>query len=159
MWTWLIKPTLVARRGGSLLSLAVLLAGCGGTEDPFQRADVQGTVTLDGQPLKYGLVYFKAGDPDQSAQVAQALLDIRDGAFISTPANKPAPGANTVTVTAYVGDPPPLPPPDDENDNEVVPEPPEPKVLGYYRTEINLKDGEPVELVISKADLQKMPFE
>lgn len=135
--------------------LLALLSGCGGgADDPFERADVNGTVAIDGQPLKYGQIYFRSGTPDKSAEVAQALLEVRDGKFSSNRAFKPGRGKNTVTVTAYVGDPPPPPGPNDDDA-----EAPEPKVLGYWRTEVELADKKPLELTIPKSELKTKAFD
>ena len=41
-----------------LAALPLLLAGCGG-EGPFERAAVEGIVTLDGQPLEAGTIVFE----------------------------------------------------------------------------------------------------
>lgn len=148
------------RRGRPFRSLAPLgvmlwagiLSGCGGgAADPFERIDVSGTVTLDGQPLKYGEIYFKGerleGD---SPNVPQAQLPIRDGKFSSTRAYKPGRGKNSVTVTAYEGDPPPQTSGDDAD-------PPEPKVLGYWHTEVSLTDKSPLSFAMSKSELKKQP--
>lgn len=128
-----------------------MLSGCGGgASDPFERIDVTGTVTLDGQPLKYGEIYFKGErlNPD-APDVPQAQLLIRDGKFSSSRGLQPGRGKNAVTVTAYAGDPPPP----TDGDAEV----PEPKVLGYWQTEITLEDKNPLSFAISKSELQQQP--
>ena len=87
------------------IPLLVLIAGgCGGAKDPFERTDVSGTVTLDGQPIQFGEIYFK-GPVDENDQTAQAFLPIREGKFESVGAQHPTPGENTVTVTIYETDP------------------------------------------------------
>jgi hypothetical protein len=153
------KGALMCRLGFStgiipvvVMAAAGILSGCGGgATDPFERIDVTGTVTLDGQPLKYGEIYFKGErlNPD-APDVPQAQLPIRDGKFNSTRAYKPGRGKNTVTVTAYDGDPPPQSAGDDTDI-------PEPKVLGYWQTEITLADKNPLSFAISKSELQQQP--
>ena len=59
------------------LVLLLTIAGCGGSSaDGFSRFPVEGTVTLDGQPLKTGTISFNA-----LQQGASASGPIADGAF------------------------------------------------------------------------------
>ena len=140
--------------GCLIFGLAAILGGCGGgVDDPFDRTHVTGSVSIDGQPLKYGAIYFKGEQARDATEVAQALLDIRDGKFAATRAYKPGIGKNSVTVTAYEGDPPPPVPVDDVEGNA----PPEPKIVGYWQTEVQIADDAPLSFEIKKSDLQKSP--
>lgn len=87
-----------------LCLLGFVVAGCGGSDDPFERTDVTGTITLGGQPVQFGEIYFK-GPVDDNDQTAQAFLPIRDGKFESVGTQHPTPGENTVTITIYETDP------------------------------------------------------
>lgn len=134
--------------------LTFCFVGCGGgVEDPFDRTHVSGSVSIDGQPLKYGAIYFKGEQAADATEVAQALLDIRDGKFAATRAYKPGIGKNSVLVTAYEGDPPPPAPVDDEEGDA----PPDPKVVGYWQTEVTIEDEAPLTFEIRKSELQKLP--
>jgi hypothetical protein len=54
----------------------VATAGCGGNSDGFERFPVEGTITLDGSPLKSGTVTFIA-----QGQGATSSVGVADGAF------------------------------------------------------------------------------
>jgi hypothetical protein len=61
-----------------LLALCLALSGCGGSpaRPEAKKYPVSGTVTLDGQPMAEGMIYFKtvsAGAID--------FVDIKDGKF------------------------------------------------------------------------------
>ena len=131
----------------------LLLAGCGGNADPFDRQAVSGRVTLDGEPLKYGEIYFRGEPVENSVEIAQATLMIRNGEFKSNRAATPGRGKNTVLVIAYDGDPPPPPDPNSESDTTTA----DPKVVGYYSTELTLDNSEPLAIDIKKADLKRQP--
>ena len=63
------------RRLGTV-AVFLLLAVCGGcgSGSPGPRAAVHGEVTLDGKPLKAGVVFFHCGEGDQLV-VAQAFVE------------------------------------------------------------------------------------
>jgi len=70
----------------ALLSLAVLLAGCGGSP----RLAVTGTVTLDGTPLKEGYIQFRplpgTPGPTAGAEIVDGRFSIAEekGTFAGT---------------------------------------------------------------------------
>jgi hypothetical protein len=139
---------------GVALGCLLFAAGCGGgAEDPFQRADVTGTVNVDGAPLKYGEIAFRGDEVTKNSEVAQATLMVRDGKFESNPAALPGLGKNTVLVIAYEGDAPPPPDPNDESGDS----PPDPKVTGYYSTSLTVEEDKPVTIEIKKSELTHQP--
>jgi hypothetical protein len=82
-----------------LAILAVLAAACwgcgGGGDDGFEHYAVKGTVRLDGEPLKTGLIMFIPG-----GRGAASLGDVVDGAFAIDAANGPSPGEYRVEVNS-----------------------------------------------------------
>jgi hypothetical protein len=68
-------------------------AGCGGNSDGFQRFLVDGTVTLDGTPLKSGVITFIAQD-----QGATSSIDVTDGAFHLGKSDGLSPGPYRVEI-------------------------------------------------------------
>jgi len=80
------------------------ISGCGGTSDPFERASVQGTVQLDGQPLPFGELFLK-GKVSANGEAAQTFLQIRDGKFSSSGQTLPGTGSNEVMITVFSSDP------------------------------------------------------
>lgn len=67
------------REGLPALGLALALAaiaGCGGPADGFERFPVEGTVTLDGAPLKAGTINFIA-----QQEGASSTAEVEGGAF------------------------------------------------------------------------------
>jgi len=86
------------RPAGLFLSAALgfgLLAivGCGGPADGFARFPVEGTVTLDGKPLKSGTISFNA-----LQHGASSSGEISDGAFRLRDADGLSPGPYRVEV-------------------------------------------------------------
>jgi hypothetical protein len=72
-----------------LVLVFVLVVGCGETKT--KTASVKGTVTLDGQPLKEGEIFFSLeGKPPH-------ILEIKDGVFSGAAAI----GKNRVEIRAY----------------------------------------------------------
>ncbi|MFV0445458.1 MAG: hypothetical protein ACK5Q5_17910 [Planctomycetaceae bacterium] len=141
-----------SRQVGLAALLVVAVAGCGGgVDDPFDRAEVKGTVNFEGMPLAYGEILFRGEAAKVKDELPQATLMIREGKFQSNRASKPGHGQNKVVVSVFDGDPPPPADPKDESGKS----PPEPKVVGYYKTDLDVKDGEPLHLDIKKADLTK----
>ncbi len=72
-------PTPPRRRAGLAIGYGLLLllaAGCGKPGDGFSRFPVEGTVTLDGKPLKSGTITFNA-----TGQGASSSGEIAEGAF------------------------------------------------------------------------------
>ena len=68
-----------------LLSLSLLLTGCGGSDGP-PTYRVSGKVTLDGQPITKGQITFK----DAAGQSKSMAADIQNGtySFLSTAGQK-----------------------------------------------------------------------
>lgn len=81
----------MTRRFFGLVLVGLLLAGCGGGTEP-QRYPVSGTVTLDGQPLPEGLIFFKT-----VATGAIDTMEIKAGKF----AGEAQPGERRVEIVAY----------------------------------------------------------
>lgn len=71
-----------------LAAVALAAAGCGGDSS---SASVHGNVTLDGQPLEYGLIRFEISATDSFS------APIEDGKYMASTA---VPGEATVTITA-----------------------------------------------------------
>ncbi|QDU40956.1 hypothetical protein Mal4_53190 [Maioricimonas rarisocia] len=78
------------------LTLSVLglffLCGCGGS-DELQRVSVDGTVTLDGEPLPDGEIVLRPTDEPGAADGGK----IEEGSF----SFEATPGAKTVEITAW----------------------------------------------------------
>lgn len=72
-----------------LLVSAVVAGGCGSTE-----AHVSGDVTIDGQPLKQGVIVFVGGDGERQGEPARA--DIQGGKY----ALKMSAGEKKVQISA-----------------------------------------------------------
>lgn len=84
-----------------LFVAGLFLAGCGGPTNKHGRLPISGTVTLDGVPLKAGLVVFepKSGQPTQSGGlIANGRFDVPESAGA-------APGSYSVAI--YAGAEPP----------------------------------------------------
>ena len=123
-----------------------MLAGCGDGGDPYERGAVKGTVTLDGEPVEWGELYFK-GEVDENDQVAQAYLEITNGKFESSGRATPGVGPNKILVTIYRGEKP-------AEDSDEAGE--DPKVRGYYVADQTVAaDGAEIKLEIKKSDLKR----
>lgn len=122
--------------------LGAQFSGCSGSGD-LERTDVTGSVTLDGQPIPFGLLFLK-GQPNAQQQVTQVYLAVRDGKFSSREQKVagPSPGENTITITIYEG-----PPPADEDAAG-------PKIRGAYTATVNVTGNEPVNIEMTSADLE-----
>jgi hypothetical protein len=83
---------------GEWLPLAILLAcaGCGARGDGLPRQPIDGSVTLDGQPLATGFITFTpaSGQPTQSGGV------IKSGKFSVARDQGPVPGKYSVTINS-----------------------------------------------------------
>jgi len=86
----------VALAAGPALLAAWFVWGCGGPEGP-QRAAVQGTVTLDGQPIAEGTITFY---PTGDTRGPSAGGEIRDGAYSLAAAKGPVVGTCRVEIRA-----------------------------------------------------------
>ena len=76
--------------GTTLLTLAVCLTGCG-------QQTIEGTVTLDGQPLEEGYIAFL---PQKDTEGPGAGTKIEDGQFIVESPDEPLEGTYRVEITA-----------------------------------------------------------
>ena len=77
------------------------IVGCGGSDDPYSRVPISGTVKLDRQPLDKGYFIFepKSGEPTQSGGM------IQNGIF-DVPRDKgPVPGIYSVAIFSGADDP------------------------------------------------------
>jgi len=92
----------VNRRSRRLLAVVLVccLAGCG--QKGPRRYDVEGTVTLGGEPVRAGEVQFEP-DPDRSNTGPQSRARIKDGRY-RTPRGKGAVGGPAVVrIRCYDG--------------------------------------------------------
>jgi hypothetical protein len=102
----------IPRRVGRVALVPVAAAaalscwGCGGPSDDLPRQAVRGTVTLDGAPLKGGLIQFQ---PDQPGLSTAGAAGIADGTYSVAKAEGLVPGKYLVMVTS-TPPPTPLPP-------------------------------------------------
>jgi hypothetical protein len=85
-------PVSSIRALATLLGLMVT-AGCGGNSDGFERFPVEGTITLDGSPLKSGTITFIA-----QQQGASSSVDVTDGAFHLGKSDGLSPGPYKVEI-------------------------------------------------------------
>jgi hypothetical protein len=69
------------------------VAGCGGSADGFERFPVDGTVSLDGAPLKSGTITFIA-----EQKGASSSIDVKDGEFHLGRSDGLSPGPYRVEV-------------------------------------------------------------
>ena len=120
-----------------LSAVVVLLSiGCSGSPaDPFRRASVTGSVTLDGQPVRWGGITLRGQKNATTQEQAFASYAIRDGQIVE---DSEAPGAsdgmNEITVTVYDSDP------TDESK--------EPVIRGTWLGQLTVKSGEPLDIKI-----------
>lgn len=84
-----------------IVGLVSLVIGCGGRRDPFERVAVEGTVTVDGQPLDRGTIRFV---PTATTSGPKTTLNIRDGQFTGDTASGPVAGAHRVEIEPDVSD-------------------------------------------------------
>lgn len=93
-----IKVTTFQTLLSPLLLAALVLWSPGCSRKPSnapQRAAVSGSVTLDGQPLKAGVVRFI---PTDSTTGPQTTLSVEEGAFKSTTQNGPLVGTHRIEI-------------------------------------------------------------
>jgi hypothetical protein len=86
----------VAHPGGLAAVMLVGLMGCG-ERDTLPREAISGTVTLDGQPLKEGVIQFMPSVTTTN-QAVVAGGPIRDGKFEVSRDQGPTPGGYSVTI-------------------------------------------------------------
>ncbi len=80
-----------------LLSALLFWPGCGAEELKFDRAQVSGSVTVNGEPLSEGVIRF-IPQRDTTGQLVAA--QIAGGKYEITAENGPAVGKNRVEITA-----------------------------------------------------------
>jgi hypothetical protein len=88
-------------------SAVLISAGCGGAQDDLPRQAVAGTVMLDGQPLKSGLIQFQPASADASTAGGAGIVD---GHYSISRAEGLVPGAYRVSITSVAEAATPLPP-------------------------------------------------
>jgi len=76
--------------------LGCLLYGCGPSGGP-RRASVEGTVTLDGEPIEHGSIAFY---PDGDTEGMVAGGEIRDGRYSISADKGPVIGQNRIEIHA-----------------------------------------------------------
>lgn len=115
-----------------LVAAAAVAAGCGRSKPARPMQQVSGTVTLDGQPLPEGEIFFKntaAGEVD--------ILSVTEGRF----QGKVGVGTRRVEIYAY-------------HEKEVIPmpgEPPEKTRENYIPARYNVKSKLTVEIAAGAA--------
>ena len=88
-------PFAKARWSVIVSSMALLMLGCGGHNDPRGvRVGVQGNVTLDGKPLSGARIMFVSGD----GGTVKAVAAIRDGNYEIAPEHGPLVGRSRVEI-------------------------------------------------------------
>jgi hypothetical protein len=100
------------QRGGFALAsmfvpllLAATLSGCGGdVEDPFERVPVQGTVTVGGEPVQYGLLQLTGEKNEKTQETAFVSAQVRDGKF-AVKDGATTPGPNEAFLIIYASEP------------------------------------------------------
>lgn len=93
-----IDPAL--RRLVPLLSLvvtAIILVGCDQPAEPFFRVAIDGTVSLDEQPLDSAVIRFI---PTGSTSGPKTSFEVRQGRFVASRENGPPVGTHRVEVEA-----------------------------------------------------------
>jgi hypothetical protein len=97
-----------ARPGGLAALMLAALVGCGGG-DALPREAISGTVSLDGQPLKEGVIQFM---PAVTAAGGGTVAggSILDGKFDVPRDQGPTPGPYSVTILSGGAGAEPLPP-------------------------------------------------
>jgi hypothetical protein len=78
-------------------SAASFSAGCGGAQDDLPRQPVAGTVKLQGEPLKSGLIQFQPASPDASTAGGAGIVD---GQYSISRAEGLVPGTYQVSITS-----------------------------------------------------------
>ena len=77
------------------LAVVLLLVGCGSKPEGPLRASVTGSVTLDGEPLKAGVVRFQ---PVEETSGPQTSINIVDGKFDVDEQSGPVVGQHRVEI-------------------------------------------------------------
>jgi hypothetical protein len=120
--------TVIATAASALL---LLTAGCGGSGDELPRQPVSGKVTLDGQPLKAGMIQFEPAAGDVATAGGAAVVD---GSFSIARAEGLVPGKYKVRITS-AGAATALPPGAMPGD---APPPPKEKIPAKYNAKTEL---------------------
>jgi hypothetical protein len=81
---------------GSLIALGLVVCGCG--PDGPQRAEVSGTVNLDGEPVAEGAINFF---PTEGTKGPEAGTEIRDGKFHINRSQGPVVGRHRIVLTKF----------------------------------------------------------
>jgi hypothetical protein len=124
-------------------AIVLLCAGCSGAPtDPFSRVTVTGTVTLDGQPIRWGSVTLKGEKNEATQEQAFASFAVRDGKIVEE-AGAPGTtaGLNEVSVIVYETDP--------------ADESREPVIKGTWLGQLEIKAGQPLEIKMDSSSLEK----
>ena len=133
--------------GTLLIALSVL--GCGGggesrdgaADDSSDGAHVSGTVSVGGEPVKYGSITFMSFEEEGSDEAEVSSAFIRDGKFNTRDTrHAPVPGENTVTVDIYESDP----------------ESGEPDTIGMWDDKVRIEAGQSITLDIDPDDVLKL---
>ncbi|MBX6312628.1 MAG: hypothetical protein IRY99_06865 [Isosphaeraceae bacterium] len=101
MWTHPHPKSIAAATVAALFLLVFHAAGCG-SGDNLPREPVSGSVTLDGKPLKSGLITFVPTGPDIPTQGAAAIVE---GEYSIPRAQGLVPGKYKVVVSSGGGTP------------------------------------------------------
>ncbi|MBA4188746.1 MAG: hypothetical protein C0467_12170 [Planctomycetaceae bacterium] len=83
------------------LVAALTLAGCGPSVD---RQPISGTVTHDGKPIEYGVIFF-APDTSKGNTGPQGSAEIRKGSYQTGTDKGPVAGPHTVRITGWNSSP------------------------------------------------------
>lgn len=124
-------------------AIVLLCAGCSGAPtDPFNRVTITGTVTLDGQPIRWGSVTLKGERNEATQEQAFASFAVRDGKIVEE-AGAPGTtaGTNEVSVIVYDTDP------EDETR--------EPVIKGTWLGQLEIQAGQPLDIKIDSSSLEK----
>jgi hypothetical protein len=84
--------------------MALVMMGCGAAEDTLPREPIWGRVTLDGSPLKAGMISFDPDGPVQGTAVAaSAGAVITDGQYSIERAKGLTPGKYRAAILSEGG--------------------------------------------------------
>ena len=137
-------------RPGFAAAVTVLLLFCSGCG--VSRLPVSGSVSVAGEPLKYGTILFKTAGAT-ATETHQIVLEVRDGKFI-TPTGLGVPaGKYDITINVFEGEaPPPAQAATDgsEGSGSAV----EPKVVGKWAGPAEVESGKELTFAIEKGSLQ-----
>lgn len=130
-----------------LVLMLLFCSGCGSGVLP-----VSGSVTFDGQPLKYGTILLRSAEGNES-QARQIMLEVRNGKFVTASGLGVPAGKYNVTISIFEGEaPPPIQAPTDGS--EGTGSGMEPKVVGNWRGTADVASGVELTFNIEKQALQ-----